>query len=128
MKLNINGSGNDDSITSTAFDDHFTTGAGSDSIVYKLLADDETGGNGTDTWSDFNAQQHDHIDVSGLLVGWDGNQNSLGNFLSISHEGNNTVVSIDRDGTGTTYHSTKLITLENVQVDSLDELTGHDVG
>jgi hypothetical protein len=39
----------------------------------------------------------------------------------VTTSGNNTVIAIDRDGTGNTYHSTNLITLENVHT-TLDEL------
>uniref|UniRef100_UPI001F4FC88E Ig-like domain-containing protein n=1 Tax=Rosenbergiella collisarenosi TaxID=1544695 RepID=UPI001F4FC88E len=121
----ITGSANADTISSTAYDDTFTTGSGADTVVYKLLTDDNAGGNGSDTWTDFSATNGDHIDVSALLVGWDGKSSSLGNYLSVSHTGNNTVVSIDRDGTGSHYSSTTLVTLENVNA-TLDELIDHN--
>lgn len=102
-----------------------------DTLIYHLLsANDATGGNGTaDTWSNFSLAQGDKIDVSALLVGWDGQNSSLGNYLTVTSSGNNTVISIDRDGTGTTYHSTNLVTLENVHT-TLDELVqqNHIVG
>uniref|UniRef100_UPI001F4EFECC Ig-like domain-containing protein n=1 Tax=Rosenbergiella collisarenosi TaxID=1544695 RepID=UPI001F4EFECC len=121
----ITGSANADTISSTAYDDTFTTGSGADTVVYKLLTDDNAGGNGSDTWTDFSATNGDHIDVSALLVGWDGKSSSLGNYVSVSHTGNNTVVSIDRDGTGSHYSSTTLVTLENVNA-TLDELIDHN--
>lgn len=49
----IAGSVNDDSVHSTAYDDTFSMGVGADTLVYNLLADDNTGGNGSDIWSDF---------------------------------------------------------------------------
>ncbi|MCL9667626.1 Ig-like domain-containing protein [Rosenbergiella epipactidis] len=125
LKLNINGSSNSESVASTAYDDHFTLGTGSDTVVYKLLADDNTGGNGNDTWTGFSAGQGDHIDVSALLVGWDGESSSLGNYISVSHTDNSTVVSIDRDGTGSHYSSATLITLDAPNV-TLDELIEHN--
>uniref|UniRef100_UPI001F4DF294 Ig-like domain-containing protein n=1 Tax=Rosenbergiella epipactidis TaxID=1544694 RepID=UPI001F4DF294 len=121
----ITGSANADTITSTAYDDTFTTGSGADTVVYKLLADDNTGGNGSDTWTDFSVSDGDHIDVSALLVGWHSESSSLGNYISVSHTDNNTVVSIDRDGTGSAYSSTTLVTLEGVNV-TLDELIDHN--
>ncbi|ENX06777.1 type I secretion C-terminal target domain-containing protein [Acinetobacter variabilis] len=43
-------------------------GAGADTAIYYLLNNaDATGGNGTDTWTDFNAVEGDTIDVSALL-------------------------------------------------------------
>ncbi|WP_241613430.1 Ig-like domain-containing protein, partial [Rosenbergiella epipactidis] len=121
----ITGSANADTITSTAYDDTFTTESGADTVMYKLLADDNTGGNGSDTWTDFSVSNGDHIDVSALLVGWDGESSSLGNYVSVSHTDGNTVVSIDRDGTGSAYSSTTLVTLEGVNV-TLDELIDHN--
>ncbi|WP_332909418.1 type I secretion C-terminal target domain-containing protein [Shimwellia pseudoproteus] len=92
-----------------------------DSLVYHLLADNDDGGNGHDTWNNFSAAQGDHIDVSALLVGWNGSSDSLGSFISLSYVNGNTVVSIDRDGTGSTQHqSTPLITINGVH--TLDEL------
>lgn len=53
----IAGSVNDDSVHSTAYDDTFSMGVGADTLVYNLLADDDTGGNGSDTCSDFSVAQ-----------------------------------------------------------------------
>lgn len=93
-----------------------------DTLIYNLLnASDATGGNGTDTWKNFSLAQGDKIDIGDLLVGWNGQTASLGNYLSVSTSGGNTTLSIDRDGTGSTYHSTQLVTLENVQT-TLTEL------
>lgn len=119
----IAGSVNDDSVHSTAYDDTFSMGVGADTLVYNLLADDNTGGNGSDIWSDFSVAQGDHIDVSALLVGWNGSSDTLGNYITLSYVGGNTVVSIDRDGTGgNTHQHATLITLQGVHINSLDEL------
>jgi len=122
----INGSANADTFVSTAYDDHFITTAnsGADTVMYKVLTDDNSGGNGSDTWTGFD-KGNDHVNVSDLLVDWDKNPSSLGNYVSVSHTDGNTVVSIDRDGTGSAYSSTTLVTLENVNV-TLDELIDHN--
>lgn len=60
--------------------------------------------------------------MSALLVDWDGNSSSLGNYVTLSYVGNNTVVSIDRDGGAGDHQSTTLITLEGVHINSLNEL------
>ncbi|MBZ7096424.1 type I secretion C-terminal target domain-containing protein, partial [Klebsiella quasipneumoniae] len=84
---------------------------------------DDTGGNGSDTWSDFSVAQGDHIDISALLVGWNGSSDTLGDYITLSYVGGNTVVSIDRDGNGgTTHQPATLITLQGVHINSLDEL------
>nr|WP_261798560.1 type I secretion C-terminal target domain-containing protein [Leminorella grimontii] len=107
-------SGHNDVITGTAY---------ADTAIYHLLnAASNTGGNGSDVWSNFSLQQGDKIDIHELLVGWNGQTSTLGNYLSVTTSGNDTVISIDRDGaSGQTYQSTTLITLENVHT-TLDEL------
>jgi VCBS repeat-containing protein len=119
----ITGTTGADTLTGGAYNDTITSGAGADTLVYHLLASaDATGGNGHDTWTDFNVAQGDKIDVSNLLIGWNDSTSNINDFVKVDHtsEGN-TVLSIDRDGTGTGYSATQLITLEGVNV-SLEEL------
>ncbi|MFL4414922.1 Ig-like domain-containing protein [Citrobacter portucalensis] len=113
-------------VVSTVDADRLTGSAYGDTLIYHLLnANDATGGNisngATDTWTNFSLAQGDKIDIGDLLVGWNGQNATLGNYLTVTTSGNNTVIAIDRDGTGNTYHSTNLITLENVHT-TLDEL------
>ncbi|MBK0089657.1 type I secretion C-terminal target domain-containing protein [Erwinia sp. S59] len=119
----ITGTAGADTITGGAYNDTITTGAGADTLVYHLLASaDSTGGNGHDTWTDFNVAQGDKIDISNLLIGWNDSTSNINDFVKVDHTSDgNTVLSIDRDGTGTGYSSTQLITLEGVNV-SLEEL------
>ncbi|MEB4674188.1 Ig-like domain-containing protein [Enterobacteriaceae bacterium G50] len=107
---------------STAQSDVINGSAYGDTLIYHLLnSTNATGGNGADVWNNFSLAQGDQINIHDLLVGWNGQQSTLGNYLNVTTSGNNTVISIDRDGTGSTYHSTQLITLENVHT-TLDEL------
>ncbi|HEM6741516.1 TPA: BapA prefix-like domain-containing protein [Citrobacter farmeri] len=109
-------------VASTAQSDVLVGSVYGDTLIYNLLnASDATGGNGADTWKNFSLAQGDKIDIGDLLVGWNGQTATLGNYLSVSTSGSNTVISIDRDGTGSTYHATQLVTLENVQT-TLTEL------
>ncbi|SUX80093.1 large repetitive protein [Citrobacter youngae] len=110
-------------MASTAQHDVITGSVYGDTLIYHLLnANDATGGNGTaDNWTNFSLAQGDKIDIGDLLVGWNGQNATLGNYLTVTTSGNNTIVSIDRDGTGNTYHTTNLVTLENVHT-TLDEL------
>lgn len=109
-------------VASTSQSDVLVGSVYGDTLIYNLLsASDATGGNGTDTWKNFSLTQGDKIDIGDLLVGWNGQTASLGNYLSVSTSGGNTTLSIDRDGAGNTYHSTQLVTLENVQT-TLTEL------
>ncbi|POT27985.1 large repetitive protein [Citrobacter freundii] len=113
-------------MASTAQHDVITGSVYGDTLIYHLLnANDATGGNisngVTDNWTNFSLAQGDKIDIGDLLVGWNGQNATLGNYLTVTTSGNNTVIAIDRDGTGNTYHATNLITLENVHT-TLDEL------
>jgi hypothetical protein len=63
----------------------------------------------------------DKIDISDLLVGWNGSASTLGNYLHVTNSNGNTVISIDRDGAGSTYTNTTLVTLDGVQT-TYDEL------
>ncbi|WP_336821492.1 BapA/Bap/LapF family large adhesin [Cedecea sp. VD20] len=110
---------------STAYGDIINgSSAYADTLVYHVLAggaNDGTGGNGSDVWNNFSLAQGDQINIHDLLVGWNGQTSTLGNYLSVATVGNNTVISIDRDGTAGAFHSTTLVTLENVHT-TLDEL------
>ncbi|MRS17313.1 BapA prefix-like domain-containing protein [Enterobacteriaceae bacterium RIT691] len=109
-------------MVSTDQHDVVTGSAYGDTMIYHLLNNaDATGGNGNDEWTNFTIQQGDKIDISQLLTGWDHQASTLGNFVQVTTSGANTVISIDRDGTGSTFHSTTLITLDNVHT-SLTEL------
>ncbi|POP41210.1 hypothetical protein CHU33_23865 [Superficieibacter electus] len=107
---------------STAQSDAVIGTAYADTLIYQLLdTASATGGNGNDSWSNFSLAQGDKIDIGDLLVGWNGDQVALGSYLNVTTSGNNTVIAIDRDGGGSTYQSTNLVTLENVQT-NLEEL------
>lgn len=108
-----------DAITGTAY---------GDTLIYQVL--NSTVGNATagnvsstagDHWTGFSLAQGDKIDIGDLLVGWDGNTASLGNYIHVTNSNGNTVISIDRDGTGATYTNTTLVTLDGVQT-TYDEL------
>lgn len=108
--------------TSTSQADVIHGSAYGDTLIYDLLnTADNKGGNGSDRWDNFSLSQGDKIDIGDLLVGWNGQQSSLGSYLSVTTSGGNTVISIDRDGAGSAHTPTQLITLENVQT-TLNEL------
>ena len=110
---------------STNHNDTLTGSVYGDTLIYHVLdttVGAATGGNGTgDHWTNFSVSQGDKIDISDLLVGWNGQSSTLGNYLHVTTSGSNTVISIDRDGAGSTYANTTLVTLDNVQT-SYDEL------
>ncbi|WP_179993290.1 MULTISPECIES: type I secretion C-terminal target domain-containing protein [unclassified Acinetobacter] len=100
-----------------AGDDILTGGAGADTAIYYLMNNaDATGGNGTDTWTDFNAVEGDTIDISALLSDQAVDASNLGNYITLEQRGDDTVVTIDRDGsdTDTTFARADLLILQNV--------------
>ncbi|EHT6612727.1 BapA prefix-like domain-containing protein [Salmonella enterica] len=104
-------------IVSTNQNDVLIGSAYGDTLIYHLLnGADATGGNGVDHWQNFSTAQGDKIDIHELLTGWDHQAATLGNFVQVHTSGANTVISVDRDGTGSAFKSTDLVTLENVQL------------
>ena len=125
--MNATGSQYDDEITSTQGNDTFEGGLGSDTISFDLLdADDATGGNGVDTWTDFHFGEvgtdadADVIDLSALLPESDG-EVDLSEFLKteFNEEDKTITLSIDRDGAGDTFGFQELLVLTD-QTDSKD--------
>ncbi|MCH1926802.1 type I secretion C-terminal target domain-containing protein, partial [Shewanella sp. C32] len=84
----IFGQGGDDTIYGGMGNDILTGGEGKDTFVW--LA----GETGTDHVTDFNFAQ-DKLDISDLLTGWNGNNDTLDDYLHIDVEDGNTVISID---------------------------------
>ncbi|EEJ6338117.1 BapA prefix-like domain-containing protein [Salmonella enterica] len=104
-------------IVSTNQNDVLIGSAYGDTLIYHLLnGADATGGNGADRWQNFSTAQGDKIDIHELLTGWDHQAATLGNFVQVHISGANTVISVDRDGAGSAFKSTDLVTLENVQL------------
>ncbi|MEZ2904231.1 Ig-like domain-containing protein [Acinetobacter terrestris] len=147
------GTGNNTLNGGAGNDEFHSQAVGRDTVIYDLLnADDATGGHGSDTWygfqkgnTEFNANA-DVFDISELLNDFDhgnyehllinngdvaGAQNYLGQYVSVQKVGDDTVISIDRDGK--TYDASNklvaddyptnapLLTLKNVDT-SLEEL------
>ncbi|WP_343581652.1 BapA/Bap/LapF family large adhesin, partial [Acinetobacter sp.] len=138
--------------TSTAANDTFTTGTGSDTLIYQILNGSDaatgnganTGGNttgaaGGDHWTDFVVgstdtsaanynDQADKIDVQRLL---DGDQNALniGDYLRVTQSGSNTIIAIDRNGTGLfgAHNYTDLVTLEGVNTTLNELINNHQI-
>ncbi|MDN8552380.1 Ig-like domain-containing protein [Citrobacter werkmanii] len=109
-------------LASSSQHDVITGSVYGDTLIYHLLnANNATGGNNSDNWTNFSMAQGDKIDIHELLSGWNHQASTLGNYVQVTTNGSNTVIAIDRDGTGGTYQSTNLITLENVNT-TLNEL------
>ncbi|WP_087514466.1 type I secretion C-terminal target domain-containing protein [Acinetobacter chinensis] len=128
--MNLTASANNDSVSSSGAADTFTMGSGSDTVIFKLLnAADATGGNGTDTWTDFkkghvpSVPDADKIDLHALLDDGKVNAGNLSDYVKVTFDqaSGNTTVAIDRDGKATDYESTDLLVLKNTNA-TLQEL------
>src|SRR5699024_3752530 len=119
VAVDITASKYDDVITSTAGNDTFEGGLGSDTLNFDLLdEDDATGGNGVDTWTDFHFGEvgtdanADVIDISELLLKGSG-EIDLNEFLKLEHnaEEKTLTLSIDRDGAADGFGFEELLVL-----------------
>ena len=125
---NIFASAFNDTLTGNSAANSINGGAGNDLIIGGLGADILTGGIGADTFrflstgldasfdriSDFSTAQADKIDLKNLLVGYDPITKAITDFVEFTTSGANTVVKVDRDGTGTTYGWQQVAQLDNV--------------
>ncbi|ENV15860.1 SwmB domain-containing protein, partial [Acinetobacter guillouiae] len=125
----LNGGAGNDLLEGGKGNDILIGGTGSDTAVYRLLlSTDATGGNGKDTWTDFHKgnvatdPEADKIDIRDLLDS-SVNMSNIQQYVFTTYDSvnNQTVIKIDRDGSGTTYAQTDLLILEHVNT-TLDEL------
>lgn len=129
----IGGAGND-LLIGGAGNDQITGDAGSDTLYFEALDNTTltggTGGNGTDTWIDFEVGvAGDKIDISDLLVNYsgDGSAASLSDYLSVNSDGTDTTIRIDRDGAGGQYQSTDLVVLKGVDTTLTELITNQQI-
>lgn len=97
------GEAGDDYISGNRGDDLISGGAGSDTLI---------GGNGADTFvyeagstsssidtiSDFDTSENDAIDIADLLSGYDPLSDAITDFVQITDNGTDSILSIDADG------------------------------
>ncbi|PZX33955.1 putative secreted protein (type I secretion substrate), partial [Cupriavidus phytorum] len=132
----LNGEAGNDVIIGGAGNDIMSGGAGTDVFLWEARGTDGTGGNGADMITDFTVGTapgqagNDVLDVSALLDGYAADANgpahyqngvatidagdNIGQYLSATQQGADTVITIDRDGAGTDYSAQTLVTLNNV--------------
>lgn len=102
------GDGND-ILNGNAGVDYLSGGLGSDIFDFNT---DSLGS--VDTITDFSVSQLDKLDIKDILVGYSATQSLIDNFVSFTNSGGNTVMSVDRDGTGTAYASQAIATISGV--------------
>lgn len=67
-----------------------------------------------DKIADFNVAEGDNLVLKDILVGFDRVSSAIGDFVSLSETGGNTMLSIDRDGAGTAFTSETVVVLHGV--------------
>ncbi|WP_205666508.1 type I secretion C-terminal target domain-containing protein [Acinetobacter sp. ANC 4973] len=128
----LNGGAGKDLLIGGSGNDTLTGGTGADTALFELLDNlDTRGGNGTDTWTDFTLgnvntnSEADKINIASLLDGHQTEAN-LGDYLSVSFNGTDTVIRIDRDGGATAFAGkVDLLILKNVDT-NLQDLLNND--
>ncbi|WP_445346082.1 BapA/Bap/LapF family prefix-like domain-containing protein [Acinetobacter bohemicus] len=109
----IAGAGND-MIYGGSGDDIISTGRGDDTLIYNVLNNaDAKGGNGTDTWVDYEA--NDKIEFgTGFFDGLLADKSNIGDYITVADDVNgNAVIKVDRDGVGVNYTTSDLLIIEN---------------
>ncbi|MCU1718868.1 Ig-like domain-containing protein, partial [Pseudomonas sp. 5P_3.1_Bac2] len=129
-------------------DVYYLTNGGNDTLLYRLLDSvDGSGGNGHDSVYGFHVgdvtqdANADVIDLSDLLdysgplsfyKGEDGltldhSAKGILDYLNVAIRGNDTVISIDRDGTGEQSNFTEVVTLVDTHTDLLTLLQNNQI-
>ncbi len=88
--------------------------------IFKFLNADV----GVDSIKDFNLKQGDAIDISDILENFDPLTDSISQFVKISTQGKNSVLSVDADGGGN--HFVALATIEGVKNLNINDLIDHN--
>ena len=118
-------------------------------MIYKLLVNNATGGNDVDIVNGFSigtveaTPNADIIDIADLLIGYSADADgaahyingvatidagdTIGNYLKVQTVGTDTVLQIDRDGTGGMYDYSTIVTLNNVKTDLETLLANHQI-
>lgn len=148
----LTGSSGDNQLEGRGGNDTLNIGnGGHDTLLYKLLnASDATGGNGSDMVNGFTVgtwegtADTDRIDIRELLQGsgytgngkasyvngvatLDAQAGNIGDFVKVTQSGSDTIVQIDRDGTGGGFATTNVVTLTGVHTDLATLLANHQL-
>lgn len=120
----LHGGNGDDIIYGDAGADTIFGGAGADTFRFEAA----TAYSGIDLIKDFRVIEGDVLDIADVLSGiYDPINDNLADFVQFTQSGNDTVVSIDRDGVGATYAWTQIAVLQGVVHTDADALvtSGH---
>ncbi|MGE8032330.1 Ig-like domain-containing protein [Enterobacter mori] len=136
----------------TFYLDNDGKGGGQDTLKYQVQANGKTngtGGNGSDVVHGFvvgtveATRKADVIDISSLLVGYAGDADgaahyingvatidagdAIAQYLSVTYNGKDTILSIDRDGSGSGFGASQVLTIADTKVDLETLLANHQL-
>jgi uncharacterized protein YegL len=114
------GQGGNDLLVGGAGNDTLYGGVGADVFAWNLGDQGSAATPATDTVKDFSLAEGDALDLSDLLQNYGGGD-TLGDYLQVSQDGANTVVSVNTAGDLGTAGADQVIVLENVNL-TLQEL------
>lgn len=119
----LNGSVGNDRLLGGAGDDLLSTGLGQDTIIFNVLnAADAKAGNGTDTWTDYEASDKIEFDAN-FFAGLLQDKSNIGNYIKVEDDAQgNAVLKVDRDGTGTSQQWADLLIIEGKSQTELQDL------
>ena len=110
---------------------------GSDTVIYQLLDNPATSvielELGHDVWTGFGTDAatggKDIIDVKSLLASHNVDASTIGNYIKVNKVGNDTVLSLDYDGSATDpkYAPTAFLTLKDVDTTLNDLLANNQI-
>ena len=114
----ISGGNGNDVLYGEAGADILTGGANADTFVFEMAS----AFGAVDTITDFSTAQSDKIDLHDILdVVFDPLTDAIADFVNFTNSGGNSIMSIDRDGSGATYGFVDVATLTGLT--GLDETT-----
>lgn len=114
----IDGGGGDDNIYGDIGSDTLTGGLGLDRFTFETA----TAFTGVDTVTDFSISDGDKINLTDILDSFDMLQDSIDDFVSLSVNSGNTTLSVDRDGTGSTYTMQAVVIINNMTWSSVTDM------
>lgn len=126
------GGNGDDTLDGGLEGDYLYGDAGNDSLNGSYGTDVLYGGggadafnfdHGTDTVKDFNLAEGDTLVLAHILEGYDPLISAISDFVFVNRQADNTVLSVDRDGTGSYWSFAQVAVLEGVKnLGSADQL------
>lgn len=85
-------------------------GAGADTFVFEAVS----AYNNIDVIKDFSLSGADKLNLANLLTSYNPLTHAIEDFVRITESGGNSLLAVDRDGTGTTYGFQQIATIEGV--------------